>query len=102
MVRHLLGVALLTVIVGACSSAPIDPTTQQGSTESELGSVSLPLSTTVGDTSYRLYPATFTITGPALGGKPRVIKPLITEVVHNEVLPVGSYSIQLEQGWVLS
>jgi len=67
-----------------------------------VGSVSLPLSTTVGDNSYSLYPATFTITGPALGGRARVIKPLVTEVVHNEILPVGSYSIQLEQGWVMS
>jgi hypothetical protein len=103
MVRQLLGVALLTVIVGvgACSSAPLDPTTQQGSTEAEMGSINLPLTSTVGDTIYRLNLATFTITGPALGGKPRVIKPPVTEPVHNELLPVGSYSIQLEKGWVL-
>ena len=101
MVRHLLGVALLTVIVGACSSAPLDPTQQQGSTESEVGSVNLPLTAKLGDSLFRLNLATFTITGPAFGAKPRVIKPPADEPVHNEVLPVGSYSIQLEKGWVL-
>jgi hypothetical protein len=66
-----------------------------------VGSVNLPLTTTVGDVSYRLDKAVFTITGPALGGSPRVIKPPADEPVHNEVLPVGAYSIQLEKGWVL-
>jgi len=103
MVRHLLGVALLTLAVGACSSSPIDPSSRQGSTdgEAELGSVNLPLTTNVGDTAYRLNLATFTITGPALGGKPRVVKPPADEAIHNEALPVGSYSVQLEKGWVL-
>src|SRR5438445_358165 len=99
MVRHLLGVALLTLIVGGCSSTPIDPSTEQGSTESEVGSVNLPLTTTVGDTQYRLALATFTITGPALS-KPLVVKPPADEPVHNVVLPVGSYSIELSVGWV--
>src|SRR5438445_13607460 len=99
MVRHLLGVALLTLVVGACSSAPID-TIGQGSTESdEVGTVSLPLTTNVGDVAYRLTLATFTISGP--GFKTRMVKPPTDEPVHNEVLPIGSYSIQLEKGWVL-
>lgn len=103
MVRQLLGVAVLTLVVVGCSSSPIDPSSQQGSTEgeAELGSVNLPLTTSVGDTAYRLNTATFTITGPALGGKPLVVKPPVDEVIHNVVLPVGSYSIQLEKGWVL-
>lgn len=102
MVRQLLGAALVALIagVGACSSTPID-STEQGATEGELGSVNLPLTTQVGDVAYRLNKATFTITGPALAGTPRVVKPPADEPVHNEVLPVGSYSIQLEKGWVL-
>lgn len=102
MVRHLLGVALVTLVVGACSSSPIDPTAgEQGSSaiEGEVGSVSIPLTSSVGSTDYRLNTATFTISAP--GFKTRVVKPPADEPVHNEVLPVGSYSIQLEKGWVL-
>jgi len=102
MVRHLLGVALVTVVLGACSSSPIDPTAgEQGSAaiEGEVGSVSIPLTSSVGTTDYRLNVATFTISGPAF--KARVVKPPADEAVHNEILPVGSYSIQLEKGWVL-
>jgi hypothetical protein len=102
MVRQLLGVgvALLTLAVGACSSAPID-STEQGATESELGSVNLPLTTTVGDAMYRLNLAAFTITGPALA-KPLLVKPPAdAPAIYNQALPVGSYSIQLEKGWVL-
>lgn len=100
MVRQLVGVALLALIAGACSSSPLD-TNEQGVEVAQTGSVNLPLTTQVGDTAYRLNLATFTITGPALGGKPRVVKPPADEPVHNELLPVGSYSIQLEKGWVL-
>jgi hypothetical protein len=100
MVRHLLGVALLGLAMGACSSAPVD-TIEQGSTESEVGSVNLPLTTAVGEVGYRLNTATFTITGPALA-KPLIVKPPAdAPAVYNQVLPVGSYSIQLEKGWVL-
>ena len=103
MVRHLLGVALVTLVLGACSSTPLDLPGEQGSNvdENAVGSINLPLTSTVGDTEYRLNTATFTITGPALANKPRVVKPLADTPVHNEVLPVGSYSIQLEKGWVL-
>jgi hypothetical protein len=103
MVRQLLGVALVGLFVGACSSAPIDPSGEQSSTVDgqEAGSVSIPLTTQVGETAYRLNLATFTITGPALAGKPRTVKPLADTPVHKEALPVGSYSIQLEKGWVL-
>lgn len=102
MVRHLLGVALVTLVLGACSSTPLDLPGEQGSNvdEDAVGSVNLPLTSTVGETEYRLNTVTFTITGPALA-KPRVVKPLPDTPVHNEVLPVGSYSIQLEKGWVL-
>ena len=60
MVRHLVGAALLTLVMGACSSTPID-STEQGSTESEVGSVNLPLTATEGVADYRLNVATFTI-----------------------------------------
>lgn len=99
MVRQLLGVALFALIAGACSSTPID-TTDQGAVEAGMGSVNLPLTTKVGDTTYRLNKAKFTITGPSLAA-PRVVTPPADEPVHNEALPVGSYSIQLEKGWVL-
>ncbi|MDF3066850.1 MAG: hypothetical protein K0R38_2451 [Polyangiaceae bacterium] len=103
MVRQLLGVALLGLVVGACSSAPIDPAGEQSSSVDgqEAGSVSIPLTTQVGETAYRLNLATFTITGPALAGKPRTVKPLADTPVHKETLPIGAYSIQLEKGWVL-
>jgi hypothetical protein len=101
MVRQVVGVALLTLLAcGACSSAPIDTADPSGD-ETAASSVSIPLTTTVGTTLYRLNLATFTINGPALAGKPRTVKPVPDAVVHVESLPVGSYSIQLEKGWVL-
>ena len=39
---RLLGVALLTVIMAGCSSMPLDPSSEQGATETEAGSVNLP------------------------------------------------------------
>ncbi len=100
MARQVVGVALLTLVMAACSSTPID-THEQGSTESDLGSVNLPLTTTVKDgTIYHLAAATFTITGEALAA-PRVVKPPADEAIHNEPLPVGKYSIVLAKGWVL-
>ncbi|RYZ09136.1 MAG: hypothetical protein EOO73_05060 [Myxococcales bacterium] len=103
MVRQLLSVALLTFVVGACSSTPIDTNGEQIASvdDSASGSLSIPLTTSSGDGFYRLNLATFTITGPALAGKPRVVKPLADTPVHTEVLPLGTYSIQLEKGWVL-
>jgi hypothetical protein len=102
MARQLLGVVALGLALIGCSSTPLGEDTQ-GATEREaVGSVSLPLLTTTAEkVTYRLRLATFTIAGPALGGKPRVIKPLADIEVHNESLPVGSYSITLEKGWVL-
>lgn len=103
MARQLLGVVVLGLALSACSSQPLGGDTQSSLGEAGLGSVSLPLVTTTPDkVTYRLYPATFTISGPALGGKPRVIKPLADAEFHNEALPTGSYSITLEKGWVLS
>jgi hypothetical protein len=80
---------------------PLDPSSEQGATETEAGSVNLPLTTTSGELTYRLRNATFTITGAALGAKPRVVKPLADVAIHNEPLPVGTYSILLEKGWIL-
>jgi hypothetical protein len=101
MARQLLGVALLTVMMAGCSSTPLDPSSEQGATETAAGSINLPLTTTAGELTYRLRLATFTITGAALGGKTRVVKPLPDVKVHNEPLPVGTYSILLEKGWIL-
>lgn len=104
MPRQLLGVAVLGLglVLSACSSQPLG-SDQQGSTEGEaVGSVSLPLLTYTPDqTAYRLRLAKFTISGPALGGKPKQITPLADIEVHNEALPVGNYAITLEKGWVL-
>ncbi len=100
MARHLLGVAVLTCIVAACSSTPLDPSYEQGSTEESVGSVNLPLLTKTSDAVYRLNKAVFTITGATLA-VPRVVKPLPDVEIHSEKLPVGSYSITLAKGWVL-
>jgi hypothetical protein len=100
MVRKLLGVALLALNAFACSSRPID-TQGDGASEAQVGSLNLPLTSKTGDITYRLNKATFTIVGPALGGKPRVVRPPADEAIHHEVLPIGSYSIELEDGWVL-
>lgn len=100
MVRHLVGAVVLTLAMGACSSTPID-STEQGATESQVGSVNLPLTAQAGGADFRLSAAVFTITGPALA-KPLVVKPPAdAPAVYNQVLPVGSYSIQLANGWVL-
>jgi hypothetical protein len=100
MVRQLVGAALLTLVMGACSSTPID-STEQGSSESAVGSVNLPLTAKAGGADYRLNIATFTISGPALA-KPLIVKPPAdAPEIYNQALPVGSYSIQLEKGWVL-
>jgi hypothetical protein len=102
MARQLLGAAVLGLALLACSSQPLGEDTESATTEVAAGSVSLPLVTTTPDkVSYRLRLAKFTISGPALGGKPRVITPLADIEVHNEPLPTGNYSITLEKGWVL-
>jgi len=100
MVRKLLGVAILTLSALACSSRPVD-TQGDGAAEAQVGSLNLPLTSKTGDVTYRLNKATFTILGPALAGKPRVVKPPADEAIHHEVLPIGSYTIELENGWVL-
>ena len=100
MARQLVGAALLSLIVAACSSSPLDPSFEQGATETEPGSVNLPLMTKTSDAAYRLSKAAFTITGETLTA-PRVVKPLPDVEVHNEKLPIGSYSIFLAKGWVL-
>lgn len=101
MARQLLGVTVLGLVLAACSSAPIEPSSEQGSSESQAGSVSLPLTTQVGSVVYRLRLASFLITGEPLGTKSRLVKPLDDVTVHNEPLPIGSYSILLQKGWVL-
>jgi hypothetical protein len=86
--------------VAACSSTPLDPSNEQGAAQESVGSVNLPLTTKVGEVVYRLNKPAFTITGAALPA-PRVVKPLPDIEIHNEKLPVGSYSILLAKGWVL-
>lgn len=102
MLRQLLGVTVMGLALAACSSSPIDPnSTEQGSTESEVGSINLPLTTQVKDVAYRLRLASFLISGEPLGVKTRLVKPLDDADKHIEKLPVGSYSILLQKGWVL-
>lgn len=100
MLRQLLGVTVMSLALVACSSTPIDPSTESSSTESDVSSINLPLTTQVNDVTYRLRLASFLITGETLP-KPRLVKPLDDVTVHNEKLPVGSYSILLQKGWVL-
>lgn len=100
MLRQLLGMALMGLALSACESTPIDSGNEQGSTESDVSSINLPLTTQVQDVTYRLRLASFLITGESLP-KPRLVKPLDDVTVHNEKLPVGSYSILLQNGWVL-
>ncbi len=99
MLRQLLGVTVLGLALVACSSTPIDQGTDS-STESDVSSINLPLTTQVNDVTYRLRLASFLITGQNLP-KPRLVKPLDDVAVHNEKLPVGAYSILLQNGWVL-
>lgn len=102
MARQLLGVVVLGLALIGCSSTPLGEDTQGAIEQEAVGTVALPLLTTTAEkVTYRLRLATFTIAGPALGGKPRVIKPANDIEVHNESLPVGNYSITLEKGWVL-
>ena len=102
MARQLLGAVVLGLALSACSSQPLGEDTQSATSEAAAGSVSLPLVTTTPDkVSYRLRLAKFTIAGPALGGRARVITPLADVEVHNESLPTGNYSVTLEKGWVL-
>lgn len=100
MARQLLGVTVLSLVLAACSSTPIEGSTEQGSTEEAAGSLSLPLTTQVGSVTYRLRLASFVIAGPTLK-TPRTVKPLDDAPNHLEKLPVGSYSITLQGGWVL-
>jgi len=86
-------------MLGACSSTPID-SNEQGATESDVGSVNLPLTTSVGGVDYRLNKATFTIVGPTLA-KPLVVVPPADEPVHNVVLPSVPTRLSCRPGWVL-
>ena len=89
--------ALLGIVQVACSGETPGPLTDDAR---QTGSVGLPLTAQSGDVAYRLASARFTITGTPLGG-PRVIRPPADTPVHEETLPVGSYSILLEDGWRL-
>src|SRR5882724_2088295 len=72
-----------------------------GEVINDVGEVAIPLTATTNGISYQLATARFTIVGAALGKKPRTVTPPADEPVHTEVLPVGSYSILLEDGWQL-
>jgi hypothetical protein len=84
--------------VGCSGEAPTGPIMNDNE---PAGSVSLPLTAQSGDVSYRLASARFTITGAPLDRRPRTISPPADTPVHEEALPVGSYSILLEDGWKL-
>jgi hypothetical protein len=89
--------ALFGVAQVACSGDAPGPITDDNTT---TGSVALPLTAQSGDVAYRLASARFTITGAPLP-RPLVIRPPADTPVHQETLPVGSYSILLENGWQL-
>lgn len=99
MRSHSLGAGVLLSVgmalgVSACGGVPTDA----GSETSGTGSVSIPLTATSGDTTYRLADAKFTING---SGVSRVITPPADLHVHQETLPTGKYEITLEDGWRL-
>jgi hypothetical protein len=89
--------ALLGIVQIACSGEAPGPLTDDAR---QTGSVGLPLTASSGDVLFRLASARFTITGTPLSG-PRVIRPPADTPVHEETLPVGSYSILLDDGWRL-
>jgi hypothetical protein len=94
-----LSAALLGAAGVACSGeAPTGPVINDNDT---VGSVSLPLTTQSGDVQYRLAAARFTITGTPLDRRTLTISPPGDTPVHEETLPVGTYSILLEDGWRL-
>jgi hypothetical protein len=101
MSRQLLGVAVLSLVLSACSSTPLDRMADETAETASTGQIILPLTASAGSVTYRLTLAQFTITGEALAKRTRVVKPLADAPVHNEALPVGSYSVVLEKGWVL-
>jgi hypothetical protein len=89
--------ALFGIVQIACSGEAPGPLTDDAR---QTGSVSLPLTAQSGDVAYRLAAARFTITGTPLSG-PLVIRPPADTPIHEETLPVGSYSILLDDGWRL-
>jgi hypothetical protein len=88
------------VVVGCSGNPNGSAGTDQGEL-TEIGEVTIPLTTQTGDTIYRLANAKFTVTGGALGGKPLSITAPADEHIHKETLPSGSYSILLVDGWQL-
>jgi hypothetical protein len=60
----------------------------------------LPLTAQAGGVQYQLAQATFTITGQSLNFK-RVISPAANLPIDQEILPSGTYSIELADGWQL-
>jgi len=100
MSKQLMGLALALLAAALCAcSGPSDP--NAGSGEGDVtGIVSLPLTSTVGNVSYRLQKAQFTISGTPLA-TPRVVKPPADQPIDTETLPVGHYSVLLANGWVL-
>ncbi len=90
-----LGVLTLSVFTSGCSNAP-EPSADSGAT----GTADLPLTAQSNGVQYRLAQAQFTITGETLSFK-RVITPPANLPIDQEVLPSGTYSIQLADGWQL-
>src|SRR3954464_8050767 len=99
--RVLGGLGIVCSLVLGCSGNPGDPTGPNTGEENELGEVSIPLTAQTPDTLYRLVNAKFTITGATLNKKVLSVNAPPDEAVHTETLPVGSYSVLLEDGWQL-
>ena len=101
MLSKLLVAGLLAVTAIGCSGFPNENGGENGGDLARSGEVALPLTAVSanGETSYRLESAKFTITGAPLRGKSIEIAPPADQAVHQERLPVGSYSIVLADGW---
>jgi len=94
---------VLCMAVVGCSGSPNgDPSSNdENAITNAVGTVDIPLTAVNNGIQYQLAAARFTITGAALGKKPKVVIPPADEPVHTETLTVGSYSILLEDGWQL-
>ncbi|HWZ92304.1 MAG TPA: hypothetical protein VNW92_25745, partial [Polyangiaceae bacterium] len=100
MTKQLLRLALALLAAATCAcSGPSDPNAGAGE-DGVTGTVSLPLTSVVGNVNYRLTKAQFTISGPTLP-TPRVVKPPPDLAIDTETLPVGHYAVLLANGWVL-
>src|SRR5262249_31936566 len=82
---------LLLAPISACGGAP-----DTAPVAEHEGAVQLALTTDAGGTTYRLSPATFTVTG----ARTLVLDGSSVDILEQK-LPVGNYAIQLNDGWAM-